>query len=104
MNRRGTQPSHGDHGEDRKRCSNDPIGSVGRPAHRGGGGPRAHGHGYEGEFERGTSRVGYLQPRGDAPVLGFRGDLEGHDGKGCVDETDAQANEKPAEQGHPHRN
>ena len=36
-------------------------------------------------------------------MLGFRGDLEGHDGQGCVDETDAQANEKPAEQGHPHR-
>lgn len=37
-------------------------------------------------------------------MLGLGRHLERHDGQGSVNETDAQADEKPADEGHPHRN
>ena len=37
-------------------------------------------------------------------MLGLGSDLEGHDGQGRVDEADAQAHQKPPDEGHPHGN
>ena len=37
-------------------------------------------------------------------MLGFGRDLECHDGEGSVNEADAEADEEPADEGHPHGN
>ena len=36
-------------------------------------------------------------------MLGFGGDLEGHDGQGSVNEAHAEADQQPADEGDPHR-
>ena len=37
-------------------------------------------------------------------MLGFGRDLECHDGEGSVDEADSEADQEPADEGHPHGN
>ena len=37
-------------------------------------------------------------------MLGLGRDLEGHDGQGSVDEAHAEADQQPADEGHPHGN